>query len=198
MGPNPRRTAKSGCATPKNCSVLIVPRLEWNPRHSVKLRMADPSLLRDALSRTADLWANGHHSEALKLLDECIATAVRENESLWIRPLCMQAAFVAESMGDLRLVRQYSEQILSHGIETGVERALALYTLADALPRETSCSRVLCLSFASEQSRRAWPAGGSHQEVAANRRLAELDRAALAFRNSSIAPLKPDGFRMRR
>jgi hypothetical protein len=98
--------------------------------------MADLSLLHNVLCRSIQLWGKGQHGEALKLLDESIAKAKRENDNLWIKPLCVQASLIAESMGDLQLVKHYSAEILSHEPRSTLQKAMTLYMLADASFRQ--------------------------------------------------------------
>lgn len=68
---------------------------------------------RDAISSSARLLADDNYKEALKVLDEAIADAIRERQTLWIPTLCHVAANVSFFMGDLQLRKHYYEQSLA-------------------------------------------------------------------------------------
>ena len=91
--------------------------------------MADLDSLKDTIERSSDLWQSGQHQEALKFLDDCLASASQEKRDDWITILGMHASVIAESMGDLGLVRRYCEQVLAYD----PQNALALFRLADVL-----------------------------------------------------------------
>jgi tetratricopeptide (TPR) repeat protein len=94
--------------------------------------MEELDVLKDAVDQSTELWKRGQHSEALRLLDESIAQAEKENRPISVKVLSMHASVISGSMGDLGLVRQYCERVLSHE----PENALALYSLADVLFRQ--------------------------------------------------------------
>jgi tetratricopeptide (TPR) repeat protein len=89
-------------------------------------------LVTQAIDQSTGLWKKGQHSEALKLLDESIAQAEKENRPISVKVLSMHASVISGSVGDLELVKQYCERVLSHE----PENALALYSLADVLFRQ--------------------------------------------------------------
>ncbi len=97
--------------------------------------MLDEAALGAAMLQSARLWVKGHSSEALNILDEWIAKAERENEIDWVDTLCGQASMIAGEAGDLRLVKQYCEKVLSQKGETTFDWAMAHYRLADAMFR---------------------------------------------------------------
>lgn len=69
---------------------------------------------------------HNEHQEALKLLDESIAEAIRERQISWIRTLCHHAAVISNFMGNSQLEKQYCEQSLVFN----AENPRALYGLA--------------------------------------------------------------------
>jgi len=71
----------------------------------------------DAMSNSVRLMERDEHQEALKLLDESIAEAIREYEVSWIHILCHHAAVISDFMGDLRLQKHYYEQSLAFNTE---------------------------------------------------------------------------------
>ena len=68
----------------------------------------------------------GEHVDALKLLDEALADAIRERDVLWIRTLCHHAAIVSRFTENRASSKRYYEQSLA----SGPENARALYGLA--------------------------------------------------------------------
>jgi Tfp pilus assembly protein PilF len=89
--------------------------------------MSDIERLKRAIHDSNELWKLGEYKRALKLLDDSIAEAIKENRSSWIRTLSHHAAVIASSAGDLRLVKHYYEQSLAHN----PENPRALYGLAN-------------------------------------------------------------------
>jgi hypothetical protein len=85
--------------------------------------------------KSARLWTKGRNLEALKILDEWIESAERENDITWADVLCGQASMIAGEMNDLRLIKQYCEKVLSHKNETVLIEAMAHYRMADAMFR---------------------------------------------------------------
>lgn len=76
--------------------------------------------------------SKGHHKSALRLLDDRLSQAIREGRKNWIRVLSHHAAVIANSLGDLGVVRRYYEQALAHCPDS----AITLYGLADGLLRQ--------------------------------------------------------------
>lgn len=99
--------------------------------------MLDTVALGAAMLQSSRLWGKNQNSEALKILDEWIAKAERENEIDWVDTLCGQASMVAGSMDDLRLVKLYCEKVLSHKGESTFTWAMAHYRLADTMFRHS-------------------------------------------------------------
>lgn len=97
--------------------------------------MLDTSALGAAMLQSARLWSEDQNPEALKILDDWITRAERENEVAWIDILCGQASMIAGEMNDLPLVKQYCEKVLSHENETNLTEAMAHYRLASAMFR---------------------------------------------------------------
>jgi hypothetical protein len=97
--------------------------------------LLDISALGAAMLQSARLWGEDQNPEALKILDEWIARAERENETAWVDILCGQASMIAGEMDDLRLTRQYCEKVLSHENETALTQAMAHYRLANSMFR---------------------------------------------------------------
>src|SRR5690348_3597408 len=88
--------------------------------------MHDSSRFRDAVTSSALLLQQGEHDRALKLLDESIAEAIREQQHSWVRTLCHHAAVVSNFSGDSRREKRYYEQSL----QSVPENPRALYGLA--------------------------------------------------------------------
>jgi Tfp pilus assembly protein PilF len=88
--------------------------------------------LKRAVNESSHLSKRGEHLKALKVLDDAIAEAVKENRPVWICVLSRHASVLADQMGDLALVRAYSEQCLRHD----PDNPLALLGLADVLHRQ--------------------------------------------------------------
>ena len=73
----------------------------------------------------------GLNEQALGLLDDAIAEAMRQHESLWTLTLCHHAAVIADSLGNLQLQRRYYGESLA----SNSENPRALYGLADVARR---------------------------------------------------------------
>lgn len=88
--------------------------------------MTEQNRVKVAISNSLELVEQGKHEAALKLLDESIAEAVRENNVPWIRTLCHHAAIVSRFTENLASAKRYYEQSLN----SDPENARALYGLA--------------------------------------------------------------------
>jgi len=88
--------------------------------------MTEQNRVKVAISNGLELVEQGKHEAALKLLDESIAEAVRENNVPWIRTLCHHAAIVSRFTENLASAKCYYEQSLN----SDPENARALYGLA--------------------------------------------------------------------
>jgi Tfp pilus assembly protein PilF len=88
--------------------------------------MSELEQLRLAINGSSEHWKAGEHEKAMKLLDDAITTAIKENNGSSIRALSHHAAVMANSVGDLRRVRHYYEQSLLYN----PENPKALYGLA--------------------------------------------------------------------
>jgi hypothetical protein len=82
---------------------------------------------RNAIFGSLDLWRSGHQQEALRLMDEVIAEAIREGDHFGVFILIGHAALLNGAKRDLSLVKRYYEQYLTHS----PENPRALYGLAD-------------------------------------------------------------------
>jgi len=60
----------------------------------------EPDRFRKAMTDSARLVQQDEHERALKLLDESMAEAVREQQDSWVRTLCHHAAVVSNFFGD--------------------------------------------------------------------------------------------------
>jgi hypothetical protein len=98
--------------------------------------MADFNFATDCMMPSTELWRRRLHAEALKLVDTGVAEAEHEKQISWVQILCLHASVIAESMGDLGLVRRYCEKALSCEAGDTSRNALALYCLADAMFRQ--------------------------------------------------------------
>ena len=94
--------------------------------------MAKIDALKRIVQDSTELSKAGEPRQALKLLDESIEEAIREQRPGWVRVLSRHASVIADSVGDLQRARYYCEQVLSHAPESPG----ALYALADVLFRE--------------------------------------------------------------
>jgi tetratricopeptide (TPR) repeat protein len=94
--------------------------------------MAEIDLLKRVINDSSELTKRGENQAALRLLDDAIEEAVRDNRSLWVCTLSRHASAIASEMGDLRLVRRYREQCLIRD----PDNPLALFSVADILRRQ--------------------------------------------------------------
>ena len=88
--------------------------------------MTEENRFRVAITASLKLVERGEQSEALKLLDEAIAEAKREQNVSWIRMLCHHAAIVSRFTENLTSAQHYYEESLA----SDPENARALYGLA--------------------------------------------------------------------
>ncbi len=79
-----------------------------------------------AMTNSLAVVERGEPVDALKLLDEALADAVRERDVLWIRTLCHHAAVVSRFTENWASSQRYYEQSLA----SDPENARALYGLA--------------------------------------------------------------------
>ena len=75
---------------------------------------------------STELSRREEYQQALKMLDESIEEAVRENQTRWITTLSHHAAVIADFSGNQELVKHYYEQSLAHDCNN----PRALYGLA--------------------------------------------------------------------
>jgi Tfp pilus assembly protein PilF len=64
---------------------------------------------RDVMNSTARLLQHDKEEKALRLLDDAIARAIRENENRWVLTLSHAAAVVSRLMGNWSQVKHYYE-----------------------------------------------------------------------------------------
>jgi Tfp pilus assembly protein PilF len=81
---------------------------------------------KDAMTNSLALAERGEHVDALKLLDEAIAEAIREHDVSWIRTLCHHAAIESRFAENWASAKRYYEQSLA----SDPENASDLYGLA--------------------------------------------------------------------
>lgn len=93
--------------------------------------MAEPDPLRRAIRDSSELSKEGQKEKAIKVLDDSLAQAIRENRTSWVRVLCHHAAVIADSMNDLGLAQHYYELSLRYG----PDNPTSLYGLASVLER---------------------------------------------------------------
>jgi tetratricopeptide (TPR) repeat protein len=94
--------------------------------------MTNIDQLKHAINASSELSKKGESRAALELLDIAITDALGANRLNWVRILSRHGAAIADSIGDVRLFKQYSSQALA----CLPDDAQALYGLADALSRE--------------------------------------------------------------
>ena len=82
---------------------------------------------RDVMSSTARLAQHDKEEEALRLLDDAIAMAIRENENRWVLTLSHHAAVISRLRGNHSQVKHYYEMSLAFN----PENPRALSGLAD-------------------------------------------------------------------
>jgi hypothetical protein len=113
--------------------------------------MGEVNRFRYAMIGSVDLAQQGKDREALRLVDEAIAEAIREQQILWIRTLCQQAAVISYHLRDQQPVKQYYEQSLASDSENP-EALYGLAKLADVKRNsktngKTLAARVLAGNF---------------------------------------------------
>ena len=84
------------------------------------------------IDESSELSKHGKDQDALKLLDNAITSAVRENHVRWVTILSRHASAIADHSGDLRLAREYRERCAAHE----PDNPLTLSSLADVLHRQ--------------------------------------------------------------
>ncbi len=62
------------------------------------------------IAESNDLSKLGKDRQALKLLDDAIANAVRENQAGWVTLLTRHASVITDHIGDFNLAKQYLAQ----------------------------------------------------------------------------------------
>jgi tetratricopeptide (TPR) repeat protein len=88
--------------------------------------MTEENRFRVAIKDSLKLVEQGDHAEALKLLDEAIAEAKRDQMASWISTLCHHAAIVSRFSDNLTAAQHYYEESLA----SDPQNARALYGLA--------------------------------------------------------------------
>ncbi len=94
--------------------------------------MTEIDRIKRVVQESNEYSRTGENAKALKLLDESIAEAIRENDGRRVRVLSRHAAVISDHSGDLALVRRYCEQSLAYSPDDAFVR----YSLADALLRQ--------------------------------------------------------------
>jgi len=85
-----------------------------------------------AVQESTCLSQSGEFVKALKLLDDSIAVAVRENWTRALETISRHAAIIAETSGDLARAKSYNEQTLAYA----PEHPMALYAMAKILSEQ--------------------------------------------------------------
>lgn len=88
---------------------------------------ADDRSYRDAMSSSVRLSQQDQNQEALRILDEALARAMRQNENRWVLTLSHHAAVISKFVGDLERGRSYYQKSL----ELNPDNPRALLGLAD-------------------------------------------------------------------
>jgi Tfp pilus assembly protein PilF len=90
--------------------------------------------LKQAIAGSLTLCNEGHHREALQLMDDVIAEAMADGEELWAFTLIRHAEILNTTAGQPRrsLLKHYYEQYLTYR----PENPRALYGLADVAVEE--------------------------------------------------------------
>lgn len=88
--------------------------------------MTEENRFRVAITGSLKLVEQGDHTEALKLLDDAIAEAKRDQSISWIQTLCHHAAIVSRFTENSTAAQHYYEESLA----SDPENAMALYGLA--------------------------------------------------------------------
>jgi tetratricopeptide (TPR) repeat protein len=82
---------------------------------------------RDAIAESLKLMQKGQNEGALRLLDDAIAVAIKENENGWVLTLSLHAAVISNSLRNFSREKHYYEKSL----EFNQENPMALYGLAE-------------------------------------------------------------------
>jgi tetratricopeptide (TPR) repeat protein len=82
---------------------------------------------RDAIAESLKLMQKGQDEGALRLLDDAIAAAVKENENRWVLTLSPHAAVISNSLRNFSREKYYYEKSLGFN----PENPIALYGLAE-------------------------------------------------------------------
>jgi hypothetical protein len=87
-----------------------------------------------AVLGSLDLSMQGHHEQALHLMDDVIAEAIREGEELWAFTLIRHAEILSTRAGQphFSLLKHYYQRYLTYS----PENPRALYALADVAMEE--------------------------------------------------------------
>jgi Tfp pilus assembly protein PilF len=88
--------------------------------------MTEISPFRDAITKSTKLTGEGSYDQSFKILDDAIAEASGQNNTLWMLTLCHHAAIIAKFAGDVQRERKYYEKSLS----SSPENPRALFGLA--------------------------------------------------------------------
>jgi hypothetical protein len=92
---------------------------------------------REALQESLTFSKAGHTHRALKIVDEAMADAIRDDRGTWVRILACHAAALAQSLGDTERQIQYEERALPFA----QEHSFALYNFAQLLLKHGDVAR---------------------------------------------------------
>jgi tetratricopeptide (TPR) repeat protein len=87
---------------------------------------------REAISASTNLTGQKRDEEALRLLDEAIALAIRQNENQWVLALSHHAAVISTFLGNFSRVKDYYQKSLAFN----PENPRALSGLADVAKKQ--------------------------------------------------------------
>jgi hypothetical protein len=73
--------------------------------------MTEINALKQVIDDSSELSRRGEHKRALKLLDDAIADAVEAKRHIWVCTLSRHASALADEVGDLRIVREYRNNV---------------------------------------------------------------------------------------
>lgn len=113
--------------------------------------MSDLDPWRDQLNQILKLRNDGELAEALRLVETCIEDARTKNQVTWVDTLTLFGLLVAESTGDVALVREYAERAFCEPPERPAGKARALFAVAEVLFRNGdthSAKRHAAMSYA--------------------------------------------------
>src|SRR6267154_2286989 len=94
--------------------------------------MVDLDKITGAIDDSLKLWQSGKHKDALRLLDNLIAVAIKEGANSYVATLSHHAAIIAGHKPDIPLVKHYYEQSLMYK----PENPMALHGLAQVALKE--------------------------------------------------------------